>query len=303
MGYIPTKRGGFFYDGGDIDKRSLRSCVGDTEIHHYWLEIVEMYSARELSRMTDRLPALSGMAHSFGLAFAPKDDYLAGMWRRNLIGSLAWIRQYRKDGDEDSLVRAAADQSAPSWSWASNSGGVKFVILDDFQRIRPYKTDSSVDSVRVFPKGLDPLGRVSEGTLTLAGRLTKILLEPCPHETSLGTFRVTRVPATELKAHATLDCRPSNLLALKANICKEAYALLLVYDVERDLSDESSQTVQWQWFGLVLEKAETRDGRDIFRRIGIVYGTRTDYISRIGWVEGTKEDYFEGCERKILDIV
>lgn len=52
-----------------------------------WHSIGHDYSGRELSLRSDRVPAISGIASELALHW--KDDYLAGMWRKSLMQSLA----------------------------------------------------------------------------------------------------------------------------------------------------------------------------------------------------------------------
>jgi hypothetical protein len=308
--YPSTEIRGHYLSINNVVKRSLRDCAGDTEIYNFWLEVVETYSSRELSHATDRLPALSGMAQAFSLALSEKDDYMAGLWRRNLAGGLTWKPDSRGREDGDALVKLASDQTAPSWSWASQSGPISFGILDSVRGVGPYRTELIVNSVQVSPSGLDLFGRVSGGTITVTGQLTEILLRPAPEWMHPGTFQVARVPPTHLEANATLDCRPSNLPNRKASTRKEVYALLVVSDLESDWSDESSATTIWEWFGLALEKVESKSDRDVFRRIGIIHGQRVDgmvkeegnpNVSR--FIKTPIEDYFEDCKRTVLDII
>jgi hypothetical protein len=54
-----------------------------------WMLIVEAYSQRELTKSSDRLTALAGIASKFGEATS--DQYLVGLWRRYLWRELLWM--------------------------------------------------------------------------------------------------------------------------------------------------------------------------------------------------------------------
>jgi hypothetical protein len=93
------------------------------DIIQIWFRIVEDYSTRRLTNVTDKLIAISGIAREFQRHTG--DDYLAGLWRAHLLECIMWYRltsdetltlkgreivneQYVLDDDDDYL--------APSWS-------------------------------------------------------------------------------------------------------------------------------------------------------------------------------------------
>jgi hypothetical protein len=58
------------------------------KLYQSWLLIVEAYSQRELTKSSDSLAALAGIASKFEQATS--DQYLAGLWRRYLWRELLW---------------------------------------------------------------------------------------------------------------------------------------------------------------------------------------------------------------------
>ncbi|KAE9378735.1 HET-domain-containing protein, partial [Stipitochalara longipes BDJ] len=81
-----------------------------------WHSMVGSYSKRKLSFTKDKLPAISGLAMQIG--FFLKDHYLAGLWRSDLPYELCWSAE-----NVDSSFKATP-YTAPTWSWASQTGGV-----------------------------------------------------------------------------------------------------------------------------------------------------------------------------------
>jgi hypothetical protein len=75
-----------------------------------WKSIIEDYSCRDLTYMTDRLPALYGISEL--VSGSTKDE--AGLWCSDLIGSAV---DYSR----------ASQFRAPSWSWASVDGKIQFL--------------------------------------------------------------------------------------------------------------------------------------------------------------------------------
>lgn len=79
------------------------------EFHQSWFEMVEKYSARKLTRGTDKLKAMSGIAY-----FIQKNttlQYSAGLWKEMLAFNLLWVVC---SPPEERPVR-----NIPSWSWGS----------------------------------------------------------------------------------------------------------------------------------------------------------------------------------------
>lgn len=79
-----------------------RSLDTDESLYHYtsllslggiyliWRRIVERYSSRLLTHPTDRLPAISGLAHEIQTVYRSK--YAAGIWINDLPRALLWRR-------------------------------------------------------------------------------------------------------------------------------------------------------------------------------------------------------------------
>ncbi|KAJ4422108.1 hypothetical protein N0V82_003191 [Gnomoniopsis sp. IMI 355080] len=106
-----------------------------------WSDVVTQFCGRRLSKDTDKLPALAGLAVRFQYyksatsAHEQRYDYLAGLWwdgsitphpspeAAELPRGLLW----RRAGDEF-LSRPAAYR-APSWSWAALDGPVEFLDI------------------------------------------------------------------------------------------------------------------------------------------------------------------------------
>lgn len=81
-----------------------------------WNNLVREYSNCTLTFPGDRLPAFAGIADLFREATG--DEYIAGLWRSNLLHLLDWwVDQPR--------ARATAEYRAPSWSWASLDGPIR----------------------------------------------------------------------------------------------------------------------------------------------------------------------------------
>ena len=90
-----------------------------------WLAFIELYSLSKFTLQTDRLIALSSIARCvpterFG------HEYYAGMWGSQLLSCLSWssLTPCSATARESGLV------IAPSWSWASVAGGVRYPLRE-----------------------------------------------------------------------------------------------------------------------------------------------------------------------------
>ncbi|KAI0172239.1 heterokaryon incompatibility protein-domain-containing protein [Hypoxylon sp. FL1284] len=97
--------------------------VSAWSLNQVWKTLVDLYSACHATRNSDRLIALAGLAGIVQQTRGAADEYLAGLWKKNLRTQLCWR------ADERAVNRSRIlPYIAPSWSWASLDGPV---ILDD----------------------------------------------------------------------------------------------------------------------------------------------------------------------------
>jgi hypothetical protein len=96
-------------------------------LYKKWMATLEEYSFRQLTKQSDKLPAMQSIAAEMSLVV--DDTYIpfAGMWRGNLKRELLW----------QSLpplpIQRPESYGAPSWSWASAGSDVRWLgkKLDD----------------------------------------------------------------------------------------------------------------------------------------------------------------------------
>ncbi|KAM7208241.1 Heterokaryon incompatibility protein (HET) domain containing protein [Naviculisporaceae sp. PSN 640] len=90
------------------------------ELWHRW---VPWYSDRALTKLSDKLPAVAGLATH--LAGSLGWTYAAGLWEEHIHFGLTWsaVRPEKLTRNSTSAARA------PSWSWASVNGGIQYAAL------------------------------------------------------------------------------------------------------------------------------------------------------------------------------
>jgi len=138
--------------------------------YNTWHSVIEDYSTRTFSRITDRFPALSGLASEIQATHG--GEYVAGMWQDDLLRSLLWRRVPQSAGSHTD-TRRPPDYRAPSWSWASIDIAVNYdlVTLHRSQIDKTAPTTAHISDVNLVPKGSDPKGQLRDGSIRMRGKL------------------------------------------------------------------------------------------------------------------------------------
>ncbi|KAI1414620.1 heterokaryon incompatibility protein-domain-containing protein [Hypoxylon sp. FL1857] len=144
-----------------------------------WEAIVNHYTPRKLSVLTDRILAISGIAQVFGSHM--KDEYLAGLWKSTLPSFLCW----RVASDEHERFPRPIDYQGPSWSWTGINGPIDFILARACDRdCSAQLLDVDIKLVNEYAK----YGSVQYGILTLKGRLR----EATWHRNTTGSVLASR---------------------------------------------------------------------------------------------------------------
>jgi hypothetical protein len=129
----------------------------------FWQRIVEMYTSCDLTFRKDKLVALSGISRQFHALIG--SDYAAGLWRDHLPHELLWntTNGFRPEG-----------YVAPSWSWASVEGAVKYPDgMYEVHKLLHHKGECLriLDVNITLASGKNPFGQVTGGSLLVRGKL------------------------------------------------------------------------------------------------------------------------------------
>jgi hypothetical protein len=123
-----------------------------------WMGVVSRCTSRKITRESDRLPTLSGLAKCLQERGFTK--YLAGLWKEHLPAQLLW--KCGRGG------RRASAYRAPTWSFASVENVPIFNGLEHMFRSRRHFL-ATVESAVCRPAGVDITGNVAEGSIVLTG--------------------------------------------------------------------------------------------------------------------------------------
>jgi hypothetical protein len=92
------------------------------EFHQRWYELVEEYSARTLSRHTDKMMAIAGLAEFIQQGSVIGRAFYAGIWSDVIPFNLLWKRV---DG---TVAPERPVRAVPSWTWAAVDGKVSHTL-------------------------------------------------------------------------------------------------------------------------------------------------------------------------------
>ncbi|OBT62750.1 hypothetical protein VE03_07063 [Pseudogymnoascus sp. 23342-1-I1] len=129
------------------------------ELCSTWYSILEQYSKRNLTVARDKFPALSGVAAQF--ARLTSDQYVAGLWERDLKIGLLWRCEEPKNS------RRPREYRAPTWSWAALDADISLGFSE--RSVAGTLHDAEVVDWDVKVAGRDRFGCVQSGHITLSG--------------------------------------------------------------------------------------------------------------------------------------
>ncbi|KAL5322071.1 hypothetical protein ACEPPN_010040 [Leptodophora sp. 'Broadleaf-Isolate-01'] len=153
------------YEAALIDHRDAQN------LQIQWYRIIKQYSARNLTKESDRLPALSGLAGVFQ-SKTVLGRFLAGLWTHDLPLWLAWVVW----GSHPPLERYVA----PSWSWVSVLSGnqICYPLLEEDGGVSNDKVENElcISGIHYELASSDPTGPISSAFLLVKGKAVKARL-------------------------------------------------------------------------------------------------------------------------------
>ncbi|KAH0537763.1 hypothetical protein FGG08_005511 [Glutinoglossum americanum] len=145
----------------------IRTPSGPSEgPYRIWKHIVRSYMECGLTKREDKLVALSGVAKEIGVLL--NDEYIAGLWRKDLLNELTWTVFH---GSVLDVLRSyrPAKYRAPTWSWASVEGRVVFPWL-----LQAGPALCAVLEAKVDAKSNDITGQLCGGYLKISAMVIKL---------------------------------------------------------------------------------------------------------------------------------
>jgi hypothetical protein len=155
------------------------------DAHQLWLDIVEEYSMLALTKESDRLPALAGLADFLSQKF--QTLYLAGLWQDDLPIQLLW---HRCSVMYSSCSRDPGSK-IPTWSWASilrasetaeESNQLNHITYDEVREGIILDQRFKIASAKCEVAGRNTFGEVSSGMISVHGALIVAKYTFPPHQ-------------------------------------------------------------------------------------------------------------------------
>ena len=243
-----------------IHKKNLET--GYRYAFERWYDILDDYAFRALSVSSDKLPAISGLAHEFSSQI--HSTYKAGIWFEDIHCGLIW--SYSEHGIKPDSYRA------PSWSWAaidcfrtgkSDSPNELYHWL----RCRLFKDSiiakAEVLDFEVILKDNDPYGAVIGGELTLRTFWINWPRKRMRGSDKMWTLQpiVAKRPCTKFPVHRGLDCNFDEVAKKEPTYSNPDYYLdVSLVQVMRDTSSH---------FALLLKPAKGEGNEGKFVRVGV----------------------------------
>jgi Heterokaryon incompatibility protein (HET) len=223
-----------------------------------WNRIVDLYTRCDLTRASDKLIALSGIASEFHRTRLSADDqYLAGLWKSQLPNALLW------QGATTTCSRPR-EYRAPSWSWASIDGPVSMRATER-QLGHWYHIFTEVLVAETTTAGNNPTGKVTEGYLHLLVLFANATWEK-------GKYRMELVEVSK-PGGKSLDMRSCSSMRLHGGMkfdtdtnCEKVIKTPIVCMEYNAPIEGTRHSHGWApcLYGFVLEDS----GEGTFRRIG-----------------------------------
>lgn len=214
-----------------------------------WDLIARQYNDTQLSRESDRLPALAGVARRYG-ELRGGWTYLAGLWKEQLGPGLAWFKD--ELGDE---VRPR-EQFAPTWSWASlPRGGRRNQLYSSW-----FSGSLPLVGYKISPPGADVYIGGQGIEITVEGSILDLKV----YRTSNGTW-IGRHQEGILDIQTDFKTDPDDEIKYRAVPNGSSCKLLL-------LIDDSPKPRLEDVFGILLLRANSSvcEGHEKFERIGFI---------------------------------
>lgn len=265
----------------DINTKGIPSegqvSISKDLILKLWYRLLWIYGERKLSKPSDKLPAISGLASIFAKRL--DDQYVAGLWRSDLVVGLSW---------EGLHCKRVEKYRAPSWSWVSVDGIIGCTA--EF----PYTPLATIIDVKVDLKGANPYGEILDGRIRICASMRRLYL--ADDDSKSGSDKLGRRVGLELRmdnindedvsGHFDYDefAKDSSQGAakmLESLRGKELFALLLLDHVE-------FKEQQLPLKGLIIAKVQ---GTEEYQRFGTIRLPR--------WA---LKDRFEGGQEEMTTV-
>lgn len=151
--------------------RPLTDPHGITRVPGIWYSLLDSFGGRKLTKPTDKLPAMSGLARL--VQKRTNAEYVAGLWSNAMIQGMAW------SGRGSGAPVSRDEYIGPSWSWASYDG------IASCTAYNPPALSEVLDWHVDLKHAENPFGEVTSAWIRIKGPVAPLRPSPpekCGHE-------------------------------------------------------------------------------------------------------------------------
>ncbi|KAI1093445.1 HET-domain-containing protein [Rostrohypoxylon terebratum] len=284
----------------DLPSEDQSSPVDTEELLREFYGLIQMYSMKNFTKKSDRLPAFSGLARRIHKYL--EGEYLAGVWGCDFNRGLDWECYdgmagpgFDTCGQRGLRTSKERERSAPSWSWASAEQVMRFYML-------PCTDESTQPRVlecqMAYQDPTNPYGKVDAGHLLVEGYAMPVfertqITSPCIGEIQIDDPGVSQ--------HGESYVMKVLLYLMKDDDNK---SILAVDEVPEGQSKERDSVVfpLQEHIVLIIRQKKSHAGCMLLRK---VVGGKDEQFERIGHVqiESSKmPDISEWSRRKLIIV-
>ncbi|KAM5517208.1 het domain-containing protein [Fusarium oxysporum f. sp. phaseoli] len=231
------------------------------EHHELWRDLIVQYSQKNITKRTDGLPAVAGLATEWFNKLTGR--YLAGLWEKDILNDLRWMPDEKDSGEEPEYI-------SPSWSWLSVHRGVTWGV-ESFEFDKFFVT-VDFDRTACPLSGHNQFGAVDSGYIFLTGRIM------CMTFSIDGNMVWLEKPGNDTRK--PFD-RPDSLWRLRNLKNNELFCLRLSTRMStRNAWDDDAALVLVKADEEILKKQpeEVQKFENVYQRVGFI----TNYMTQ-GW--------------------
>ena len=222
------------------------NALTSSQMHGAWNDIVQVYTKCSLTMSKDKLVAISGIVKCLQPSF--KIDYLAGLWRDDLLEQLLWHVEFHDEERRYLAGEKRTEYRAPSWSWASVDAPIgRPVIHSEIFHM------ATIIEAHVTPVTEDATGQIADGYIRLRAPLFPVKVVTSDH---------ARSPSLAL-GWGSLKCHNNVIPDVWPQSAVERLQFAPLLTQYRYYYDD---TLSLGIYGLILESVEGKQG--VYQRWG-----------------------------------
>ena len=241
-----------------------------------WHIVVVEYTRCHLTKRTDKLPALSGLASIF------KENtgytYLAGLWKEDFRDGLLWFVQSSKNKE---VRYSGLAYRGPSWSWMSLDSPILYATIGDCRHSLAHSgRDIKLVDWRIQTSSINSLGEIISASVTVEADFQNFWYQNINDEEHVYIYDKNGLRCGALFLDMAEDVSPT----------KKSCAGLWVTEKKFQNSDceiSNPPCFIWSYFLVIVPDITSKNS---WRRIGLSRSLRGDEI-------------FSGCTRVEIQLV